>query len=120
MLKGSSVLLSPADALPFVADIGAIGVVNLMPEVWYRVEGGEEHWLIEDPAIPDFTELARQRNAARAEVGPVGSLAEATAAVARDYLRHDLPPRTVYVSFVLDQPPDDEFWRYIVEHPLDE
>lgn len=117
ILKGSSALLKPDDARMFVGEIGAVGVVNLIPELWYYINRDEARGLIEDPAVPDFTDLARQRNATRTEPGWVGNLAEETAA-AQDYLRHDLPERVAYVSFVLDVPVQETFERYVAEHPM--
>ncbi len=118
ILKGSSALLKPDDARMFAGEIGAVGVVNLIPQLWYYIDGDEARGLIEDPAVPDFTDLARQRNATRTEPGWVGNLAEETAAAAQDYLRHDLPERVAYVSFVLDVPLQETFERYIAEHPM--
>lgn len=118
ILKGSSALLKPDDARMFAGELGAVGVVNLMPELWYYIDGDEARGLIEDPAVPDFTDLARQRGAARTEQGWVGNLAEETAAAAQDYIRHDLPERVAYISFVLKAPVHEKFGRYIIEHPV--
>ncbi len=118
ILRGSAALMKPADALLFAGELGAIGVVNLMPELWYYVGGDEARGLIEDPAVPEFPELARQRNVARTKPGKAGNLAEETAALAQDYLRRDLPERTAFVSFVLAVPLDETFERYIAGHPV--
>ena len=118
ILKGNIALLKPADALLFAGELGEIGVVNLIPELWYYVDGDETRGLIEDPTVPDFTDLARQRNATRTEPGWVGNLATETAAVAQEYLRHGLPEWIVFVSFVLDLLPHETFGRYIAEHPM--
>ncbi len=118
ILKGGIALLTPTDALLFAGELGEIGIVDLMPELWYYVGDDEARGLIEDPVVPNFTDLARQRNATRTEPGWVGNLAEETAAAAQDYLRHDLPERIAFVSFVLDSPLHETFGRYIAEHPL--
>jgi len=118
ILKGSSALLKPDDARMFAGEIGAVGVVNLIPELWYYIDGDEARGLIEDPAVPELPELARHRGMTRTEPGWVGNLATETAAIAQEYLRHDLPERIAFVSFVLDVPLHETFERYIAEHPL--
>lgn len=116
ILKGNSALLKPDAARMFAGEIGAVGVVNLIPELWYYIDDDEARGLIEDPAAPDFADLTRRRNATRAEPGWVGNLTEETTAAAQDYLRHDLPERVAYVSFVLEVPLQETFGRYIAGH----
>lgn len=118
--KGHLMLLKPEDAIAFAGEVGALGVVNLMPELWHYVDGLEEKGLVEDPVGPDLTDLARERNATRDEPGWVGNLAEETAAAAQDYIRHSLPARTAYVSFVLELPLHEQYWQHILDHPMDE
>lgn len=111
-------ILKPADARLFAGELGEIGIVNLMPELWYYVGGDESRGLIEDPSVPEFPELAHRCGMSRTELGWVGNLATETAAIAQEYLRHDLPERIAFVSFVLDVPYQETFGRYIAEHPM--
>src|SRR5690349_16373611 len=91
--KGKLILLRPNDALQFVDELETIGVPILGIELWYYVKLEDKDVIAENPVGPDFSDLLSQENAVQKSV-----------ALAKDYIGRNLPEKTAFVSFVLDDP----------------
>ncbi len=93
IVKGSSLLLQPQDALDFIDDLKRINVGVAGIELWYYAQHENQTVIVEDPAGPDLNKYLHSDDPVNASI-----------AAAKTYLTHDLPNRISLVSFVLDRP----------------
>jgi len=96
--KGSSLLMRPEVALQFLDELEKIGIGLDLVELWQPIEVEGRQAFVEDPFGPFFAHLVGSSDYVSKSINE-----------AREYIRHELPEKIAFVSFVLST--KEPYWE---------
>lgn len=88
--KGSSLLMLPEVALQFLEELEKVGIGLDLVELWQPVEVDGRQAFVEDPFGPNYAHLVGSNDYVSKSINE-----------AKEYIRHELPEKIAFVSFVL-------------------